>query len=91
MVTILEKWQRPPFLVPAFKAATTKQKFTARRWQQKPMKYHHWVLLLKQVAKRAGLDDGSLNVLSYNSMRRFLPTVASVLRFPSETAQAIGN
>ena len=55
------------------------------------MKYSHWVLLLKQIASRAGWDDRSLSVLSYNSMRRFLPTLANVLRFPSEIAQAIGN
>ena len=34
LVNMLERWHRPPFLVPAFKAVTTKRKFTTRRWQQ---------------------------------------------------------
>ena len=91
LTSMLEKWQRPPFLVPAFRTTSSLGRFTARRWQQKPMIYRHWILLLKQVAQHIGWEKDALRVLSFNSMRRFMPTLASVLRFPTETAQAIGH
>ena len=36
-------------------------------------------------------DSTELAIFSYNSMRRFLPTVANVLRFEGYIAQAIGS
>ena len=52
---------------------------------------HQWVTVLKQAAMAAGWDATNLGALSYNSMRRFLPTMANVLRFSENTAQAIGS
>ena len=52
---------------------------------------HQWVSVLKQVAVATGWDASALGMLSYNSMRRFLPTMANVLRFPDSIAQAIGS
>ena len=91
VIRLLEQWQRPLFFVPAFKAGTTRRRFRARQWQQRPMLNHQWVTILKQAAVTAGWDAANLGALSYNSMRRFLPTVANVLRFSEHTAQAIGS
>ena len=33
LTSMLEKWQKPPFLVPAFRATRSLRRFTARRWQ----------------------------------------------------------
>ena len=55
------------------------------------MLHRHWVLLLKQVARQIGCGDAVLTSFTFNSMRRFMPTLASVLRVSAETAQAIGH
>ena len=91
VVKLLEQWQRPPFFVPAFKAGTTRRRFRARQWQQRPMLNHQWVTVLKQAALGAGWDAADLGTLSYNSMRRFLPTMANVFQVSENTAQAIGS
>ena len=77
--------------MPAFQAGTTRRKFVARKWLQKPMLNHQWVTLLRQVMAAAGWAQPSLGTLSFNSMRRFLPTLADVLRCDRDTAQAVGS
>ena len=91
LVDVILRWERPPFMVPAFKAGTTRRKFVARKWLQQPMLNHQWVTLLRQVMAAAGWAQQSLGTLSFNSMRRFLPTLADVLRCDRDTAQAVGS
>ena len=91
LADLLHRWQHPPYLVPAFQAGTTRRKFMARGWQQKPMLVHQWVSLLKQVATATGWCVDDLGALSYNSMRRILPTMTNVLGFPDNVAQAVGS
>ena len=88
---LLAKWDFPGYLVPAFKAGTTRRKWLTRRWQHKSMLNHQWVCLLRQVAIAIGWHAEDLGALSYKSMRRFLPTLTNVLGFPPDVAQAIGS
>ena len=88
---ILKRWDTPPFLVPAFKAGTTRRKFNARRWLQQPMSNRQWVACLRQVAVAIGWAPEDTQALSYNSMRRFLPTLGDVLRFSADDSQALGS
>ena len=91
LTDIITRWETPPFIVPAFQAGTTRRKFLARKWLQKPMLNHQWVKLLRQVMAAAGWAQPELSTLSFNSMRRFLPTLADVLRVDRDTAQAVGS
>ena len=91
LTDIITRWETPPFVVPAFQAGTTRRKFVARKWLQKPMLNHQWVTLLRQVMAAAGWAQPLLSTLSFNSMRRFLPTLADVLRCDRDTAQAVGS
>ena len=52
---------------------------------------HQWVTLLRQVMAATGWDQQQLGTLSFNSMRRFLPTLTDVLRCDRDTAQAVGS
>ena len=55
------------------------------------MLIHQWVTILKQAAVATGRSAEDLGSLSYNSMRRFLPTMANILGYNDSTAQAIGS
>ena len=55
------------------------------------MAHGQWVKLLRQVAARLGRAPEASPKLTYNSMRRFLPTAANVMGFSLDVAQAIGS
>ena len=50
-----------------------------------------WVKVLQQLAPELGVPEELRGTLTYNSMRRFMPTLAQVLGYPLETRQAIGS
>ena len=47
--------------------------------------------ILRRVLQAAGLGEAEAGKYSYNSCRRFLPTLVNILGFSREEAQAVGN
>ena len=55
------------------------------------MPHRQWVSLMRRLAADIGKDSAEAADFTFNSARRFLPTVASVLGFELEVRQAIGS
>ena len=79
----------PGFLIPSL--ADAKGHFPARKWQRKAMPHRQWVAIIRRVASDIGKDSTESAEFTYNSARRFLPTVANVLGFGPDIRQAIGS
>ncbi|CAJ1360422.1 unnamed protein product, partial [Effrenium voratum] len=60
-------------------------------WRAAPMPMARFVKLLHSVLRSEGLPDAEVGLISTYSLRRFLPSVAEVLRTPVEVAQHLGN
>ena len=55
------------------------------------MTYQRFVELMRRVGKQCGKPAAEIDSITYNSARRFLPTVASAIGVDAHTAQAVGN
>ena len=55
------------------------------------MTYQRYVALLRRVGAQCGKPAAEVKKITFNSARRFLPTVASAVGADAHTAQAVGN
>ena len=85
---VAEKMHYPSFIVPARVAQVGTP---VRRWLPHPMGHTMTLRILRRVLVAAGVDEGDAAQYSFNSCRRFLPTLSAVLGFTREESQAIGN
>ena len=60
-------------------------------WSQRPMSRGKFVDILRSVLLAAGISNAEVQTVSTYSLRRFLPSVAEVLRTPPEVARHLGN
>ena len=88
VITAAERMQFPDFVIPA-RAKT--RCMPTRRWLPRPMGHMMLMRVLRQVAKAAGLPQADTERLTFNTLRRFLPTIANVTQMPKHECQAIGN
>ena len=61
------------------------------KWKRSPMPLQKFVVILRSVLIGAGLQTSDVQLLASYSLRRFLPSVAEVLRTPPEIARHLGN
>ena len=62
-----------------------------KRWLPKPMGYQMTIRLIRQVFEQIGLQNVKVDDLTFNTCRRFLPTLGNVLGLTRHEAQAVGN
>ena len=84
-----ERLGMPQFLLPARSRAL--KSFPQRRWRNVPMGYNEIVRILRAALEDAGDSKDTAATATFNTIRRFLPTAANVLRFDVQTSQAIGS
>ena len=87
-IDIAERMGYPNFIVPSRAKAPG---LAARRWLPQPMGHSMTLRILRGVMQEAGLNETQAAGLSYNTCRRFLPTVANVFHFDRESSQALGS
>ena len=83
-----EKMGFPSFVIPA--RAKTRMMPT-RRWLPQPMGHMMTMRVIRQVFEQTGMGKAETGKLTFNTCRRFLPTVAKVFQYTRHEAQAIGN
>ena len=85
---VAEKMHYPSFIVPARVAQVGTP---IRRWLPHPMGHTMTLRILRRVLVAAGVGEEEAAQHSFNSCRRFMPTLSAVLGFTREESQAIGN
>lgn len=60
-------------------------------WKQNQMPMSRFIALLKGVLVEQGLEDVQVAKASYNSLRRFLPSLGDSLGFSTDEAQSLSN
>ena len=88
LLELAEKLKNPPFVVPA-RAKT--RRMPTRKWLKEPMSYQMAVRIIRQCMVDSGVPSSRAGVLTYNSCRRFMPTLGGILGASRHEAQAIGN
>ena len=88
IVDLAERMNHPSFIIPARAQAPG---LAARRWLPYPMGHTMALRILRRVVQEAGLSESQAAGLSYNTCRRFLPTVANVFQVDRSSAQALGS
>ncbi len=78
-----------PFLVPDLSTGQGHSIDPADMWLPRPMSYPRFVTLFRAFLKELGGEMGFL--LTFNALRRLMPTGADVLQFSDTVAAAIGN
>ena len=78
-----------PFLVPDLATGQGNSIDPADMWLPRPMSYAKFVATMRTFLKELGMGDGA--PLTFNALRRLMPTGADVLQFPDTVAAAIGN
>ena len=85
---LADSMSTPPFIVPAM---AKKRGIAIKRWLPKPMGYQMTIRLIRQVFRQIGLQNVKVDDLTFNTCRRFLPTLGNVLGLTRHEAQAVGN
>ena len=88
LIDVAERMGFRNFIVPSRAKATG---LAARRWLPQPMGHSMTLRILRRVLQEAGLSETQAAGLSYNTCRRFLPTVANLFHFDRESSQALGS
>ena len=79
-----------PFLVPDLSTGQGHVIDPTDSWLPRPMSYPKFVALLRRFVADMGGKGGASDV-TFNSLRRLMPTGADVLQFSDSAATAIGN
>ena len=78
-----------PFLVPDLATGQGSSIDPADMWLPRPMSYAKFAATMRTFLEELGMGDGA--PLTFNALRRLMPTGADVLQFPDTVAAAIGN
>ena len=79
----------PSFIIPDLVLGPSASIGHDAAWQTHPMSFQKFISLLRLLVSQS-CDEAPADVTSY-SLRRFLPTIAEILRCPPEIAQHLGN
>ena len=60
-------------------------------WTNEPMSGNRFINIVQSLAMKAGLPKEEASKLSYNSLRKFLPTLGEVLDFDDSEMQSLSN
>ena len=88
ILEVAERMDFPSFVIPARAKA---RRIPTRRWLPHPMGHRMAMRIIRQVFADAGMDKSHAEQMTFNTCRRFLPTLANVLQFSRHDCQAIGN
>ena len=88
LLDLAEKLKNPPFAIPA-RAKT--RRLPTRKWLPEPMSYQMAVRIIRQCMVDCGVPGEVAGELTFNSCRRFLPTLGGIFGASRHEAQAIGN
>ena len=91
IVSALNSLGLPGFLIPTMRSAAGYWGLKRKCWDSKPMGYYQMVRTLRMVLRASGMPVAEARKRTYNSMRRFLPTLAGILQAPDSIKQAIGS
>ena len=85
-----ESYEESPFLIPDMTTSQGNTIDPQDRWLPRPMSYAKFVSLMRTyIADLTG--DERPQKMTYNALRRFLPTGADVLKFDATVSAGIGN
>ena len=85
-----ETYEENPFLIPDMTTGQGRTIDHEDRWLPKPMSYSKFVSLMRvYIADLKGSEKPQK--MTYNALRRFLPTGADVLKFDATVSAGIGN
>ena len=85
---LAQRMGHPSFVIPARVALLGTP---ARRWLPQAMGHTMTLRILRRVLGAAGVQGSEVEKLSYNSLRRFVPTLGQVFVLSQPECQAIGN
>ena len=88
---LLEAAQRMGFPSFAIPARAKSRRMPTRKWMPKPMGHMMTMRVIRQVFGQTGMHNHDTAKLTYNTCRRFLPTVANIFQYSRHDAQAIGS
>ena len=78
----------PPFVVPALNKTRMQ---SLRRWAAEPMQHTMGIRIIRRAIANLGFPEQAVQELTFNSCRRFLPTLGNLLGISRHDAQALGN
>ena len=85
-----ETYEENPFLIPDMTTSQGRTIDQEDRWLPRPMSYSKFVSLMRiYIADLQGSEKPQK--MTYNALRRFLPTGADVLKFDATVSAGIGN
>ena len=80
--------KNPPFVIPALTKARMQP---LRKWSPEPMQHTMGIRIIRRVFESLGVPGQAVKGLTFNSCRRFLPTMGNLLGLSRHEAQALGN
>ena len=88
LADLAARMEYPSFVVPALAKIRMKP---IKKWQEQPMTHNMAMRLIRHVFLNIGMPRANVEELTFNTCRRFLPTLGNVLGLSRHDTQAIGN